>query len=170
LDRKKEAKLSDNAEAEIALAGLFGNVVFGMLVVAAYFAGKLSADSASRIINLNASLVLFNLIPIAIFDGSKFVTVLFHNLSPKFCRFIFDFTSVPVLLAMLLIVYLRGSVTPAIPLILFGLFRRKNHAGDDKSERKPMLMWQRVAWAAVYTYMVLAALVAFTLTPNWANP
>ncbi len=167
LSKEKLEALPDNASAEIALAGMFGNMLVAAVAIVGYYIGAVSEDSAGRLINMNASLMLFNMIPLVIFDGARFVKVLFHNISKKYARLIFEITSIPVIFGMMLLLYYRGSIVMALPLILVGLGRSMDKTDNGGLSTKEMTVVDRIVWAIVYTYIVCVALIGFVLSPNW---
>lgn len=79
-DVKKLNKLSWRKTAIIVLAGPAGNVATVALAYCGQLMGYLSNDQLSRIANMNAALIVFNLVPIGRLDGGRLVKLLFDSL------------------------------------------------------------------------------------------
>jgi len=167
LDIKAVERLPDTHKAEAYIAGMFGNIVAVAIAAMVYMGGLCSAVDVERVANLNASLIVFNLIPLAIFDGSRFVKVLFRNIAPRKETLLFELTSVPVAVAMLALLIYKGHATPALPLVLWGLHRRSHEENHDDGAARAMTLEQRIWWAVLFTILVVGSAVVYSTTNDW---
>lgn len=165
LDMDEFDKLRDGRKAEIMIAGLFGNVAVGCAAVVLGAMRYLTQVEVDYVLNMNAALVLFNMVPILGFDGSRFIRLLFHNINPDWDVPLFELTAAPVAVAMMVLLYIKGSVTIAIPLILVELFFKSRH--HDTSVRGTMNREEQIYWGIVYATICVAAIVVFTHTNTW---
>lgn len=167
LDIEKQEKLRDGKKAGIFLAGMFGNVLVGCVAVVLESYGYLSRSHLDLVLNMNAGLILFNMIPIAGFDGSRFVRLLFHSVLKEWDTVLFQITAVPVAMAMMVLLYMRGDIPIAMPLILLELFfKSRNH---DTNVRGTMHRDEQVYWAVVYALLVVVSVIVFNHTSTWSR-
>jgi Zn-dependent protease len=166
LDTETYERLRDGRKAGIALAGMLGNVAVACVAIVLGVQGYLTHGQVDHLLNMNAALVLFNMIPILGFDGSRFVRLLFHNINPAWDVELFELTAVPVAVAMMVLLYLKGGVTIAIPLILVELyFKSRRH---NTAVRGTMNRDEQLYWGIVYAVLVVGAIIVFTHTSNWS--
>lgn len=82
-DRDKEKNLPWATGAAVSLAGVMANFLLIILSLVGESTGLLTGSIASKIINLNGILILYNLLPFFIFDGGHFSKYLFNSTPEK---------------------------------------------------------------------------------------
>ena len=165
---KKYKKLSWERQATIALAGVTGNFIVILSSFILSQANYLTFNDLLRILNLNGSLILWNLFPLWIWDGGRFTKLLFNSISEdEDTKYQYAMLICFLAVVMALIAYGKLSFIH-IWMFSWGLHWQASH-DDPRGTYDPQSMpdshhkW----WAALYLAMICAGAIILGTTPNW---
>jgi Zn-dependent protease len=155
--------------AGITLAGVCGNILM-MLATAMLWMGNVLTDaSMSRILNLNAGLIAFNLLPLGILDGGRFAKALFDSVEEHLDHVYAIVIWAGALFAMGITTYLYGKNAVFFALLLnWGLRQKATH--DDPNGSFNFLAIPRAHqkwWALAYTILIGVGLFFEANTLVW---
>lgn len=168
LDHKKADALPDAAKMEVALAGMAGNIAACLIALALATVNLLSWELMLRVLNINALLMLWNLLPFWNFDGGRAMKLLFDSVPEhRDQAFVTGITASVFVCGAIAIVIGSLDLVPLL-LLIFGVQRR---AGKDDPEgsTKPTAMnsQQQCFWARVYAATAGIAVLGIAVTPHW---
>lgn len=153
--------------AKFSLAGVAANT---LIIVASYILYQLNTltwDSANRIINLNASLVMVNMIPVGTLDGGRFAKAFFDSSPEKDDeRYAMMIGYTVIFASMLVYLFSQGERNPII--LGWLVWKIKQRALDDdprgSSSSKAMTSNQLKFWYVAYTTLFIVAVAASHFT------
>lgn len=162
-------QLSWNQQASIYLAGVIGNVLVVVAGWLLFSVGVLSGEHASQIANVNGLLIMWNLVPWAIFDGGRFAKILFNSIpEDRDLRQVLLISFVIGVSAIFGMLVVNGDVSLAFLLMFWGLHFQAHH--DDptgSSSRLAMTRSQIKMWTVVYCGLMIFAMILVAKTPFW---
>lgn len=168
LDTKKAEQLHDNAQMEVAIAGVLGNIVVGLGALLLVPFELLTMTDAIRIVNLNAGLIAFNLVPIWGLDGAKIAKTLFDAIDETSDeRYVYAMSAVLLVTATTTMVIGQGQFM-LTALFIFGL-RKHAREDDHRGHLKPgaLSVREQCLWARAFMVTAAIGLIATALTPSW---
>ncbi|MFH0874090.1 MAG: site-2 protease family protein [Candidatus Komeilibacteria bacterium] len=80
IDPKKMAKLSWSKQSNILLAGVCVNFLLGVIGLLLGLFGIITISTASMFALVNGSMIIWNLIPVGLFDGGRLAKLLFNSI------------------------------------------------------------------------------------------
>lgn len=162
-------RLHWKTNAEIALAGVVGNLMMVVVAALVYLWGQLTLTQLKQIACLNGGLIFFNLLPFSILDGGRFATSLFNslpeNLDGPFAK-VAGFVMFGA--ALLVTLYTPQSFLVSGFLFIWGL-SKKAKEDDPNGSHNPLAMaipdCRRMT--AIYVSLVVIGLVLQITMKNW---
>jgi len=134
-----------------------------------YSLGILDGSRLSKIANLNGVLVLYNLLPIGMFDGGRFVKILFDSIpEDKDGSFVLIIAAIFYVATLLLSALTNNVFLFSVPLLLWGLHHYATHDDPEGSySSKAMTETQIGIWTFVYILLLLFGAVTMSVTQPW---
>lgn len=168
LNHHQEDRLHDNAKAEIVMAGVFGNIVCAIGALICWFFGWLTLTESLQVVNINAILIVFNLLPFGMLDGGQMAKILFDSVEERSDMVYVHHMSLVVIGAAFATVYLGDGHLFFALLFVVG-FRRQANNDDPLGSLKPTALnhRQQCLWARTYVFLASGAMVATAITPDW---
>jgi Zn-dependent protease len=171
-DSKQRTKFNElpwNTKAALYLAGVFGNllVVAGGLLL--YWTGHLTEQQCLSLAYLNGTLVLFNLLPITLFDGGRFAKVLFDSVPESRDHvYVFAIWFAYATVAVTVSVLAGHLYTTSIIVLLWGLhIKARNDDPTGSYNHLAMTAAQTRGWATTYLLLLAISLALTTVTESW---
>lgn len=167
--RQRFESLNWSSLAGIYLAGVTMNLVMALYGYYLYANDNITMLQFSQITNLNGALILYNLLPIWIFDGGRFAKALFDSI-PEHKDYSFAitiFVAIAIVGIMCKILGLRDFIY-TIPLILWGLWNKATNDDPDGSTKpEAMTRNQTIGWSVYYLLLVIAGMIMLAMTETW---
>ena len=167
--KEKFNNLPWERQSTIFLAGVLGNFI---VIIASYFFYQMSCLTFNEflaILNLNGVLILYNLIPLWIFDGGYFAKKLFDSIAENRdteYEIALSGAFVGIVIAVLVI---SGNLDLIsfllVPLALHIRARRDDPMGSEDPKAIPVS--HQKWWAALYLVLILIAAVIVANTASW---
>lgn len=169
LDKFK--KLNWHSTAKFSLAGVMVNALIIFVSYALYDQDIISWDSANRIMNMNASLIMFNMIPVGTLDGGRFAKAFFDSVPEKDDeRYAMIIGYTVVIAAILIYQFGSGDRNPIILGWLVWKLRERADDDDPTGSRNPKAMTRKQInfWYVFYTALFVLS-VAVTRFTQYVN-
>lgn len=167
-DRKKAERFPWHTQAKLALAGVAGNlaIIAGSAVL--YHFGAMSLTHLRMTTDLNAGLVLFNLLPLGFLDGGRFAKAFFDSVSEDLdLAYVHGIVAAVILVSLAVTMFSHESFSLPIFLLFWGL--RKKATEDDPAgsfSKLAMTRKQQVFWAVTYVLLLCASIVLSSVAPR----
>ncbi len=148
------------------------NVIVCMGAVILYLAGQLSTYTTLLTLNVGGSLLVYNLLPVWIFDGGHFVGYLFNSVSEDRDRK-YQLTMSALIIATILVVSALFFQVYffAAWMVVYGLHHAAEH--DDplgSTSKKAMSRSQQWNWAAFYVALLATGFFTLAATAKYIIP
>ncbi|MFC1662719.1 hypothetical protein ACFL04_00955 [Patescibacteria group bacterium] len=167
--KDKYLGLPHHTLAQIYLAGVTLNLLMVLGSVVLYWLGDISARELGQITNLSGIMILFNLLPIWIFDGGRFAKIFFDS-SPedKDTGYVIKFTAIIGVVFFLLTLLTEYSFIFSLLLLFWGLHFRANHDDPMGSHSKQAMSKKQLkGWAYYYAALMILAAYFMASTDKW---
>ncbi len=167
--KDKLDRLPWSNKAAIYLAGVTANV----FVVVAYgiltAMGAVTVTHLEAVVNISGALILYNLLPLWIFDGGHFAKVFFDSVSEdRDGHFVWGI-GITFFIAAIMLIALGGQDLTVSGLWLFwGLqFRAKHDDPYGSRSELAMTVNQQRNWAIYYLFLLILGMVFLATTRVW---
>lgn len=155
--------------AKISLAGVIGNLIAVVTGGLLYLLGHVSADDLNRIADINAGLIMWNLLPVGFLDGGKFARMFFDSSPEHLDGQYFKKMTIAVVTTIIVITIITFK-----PFFLFavlfvnGLMKRANEDDEEGSRsKKAMTKKQLCIWGTVYIALIMVSIAISGFTKPW---
>lgn len=153
----------------IFLAGVIGNLALACGALLLAWVGLLSDKHLGQFVQLNAGLILFNLLPFGILDGGRFAKLLFDSVpEERDLAFAQVITIGAALGAIVSMIAFRNF--PAITQLLFAVGAYTGATRDDPAgsyDRKAMHLRTCWRWTAVYIGLIVVSMLLTAATAGY---
>ena len=167
---EKYKNLEWRKKIRVSLVGVAGNLLLVLAGCLLYLFGLLSAHNLNRLVDLNASLVVFNLLPLGILDGGRFMKILFDNAPSYFDVQHFRKMAITVVVSAVISVFLFSSQTFFLFTWLFiiGLLKKERVCLWEEGNNGGMTRKEFAAWGMAYVGLIVLGLTISSFT-TWTK-
>lgn len=165
----KRKQLSWSTLAAVSLAGVTANVLMVIGSFVLYWTGLLTSGQLSQIANLNGVLILYNLLPLWIFDGGHFAKFLFNSIpEDKDFGYMVRIAATVGIMAIMATILSKYDFTITFCLIFWGLHFQSHH-DDPRGSYSQLAMTrkQQCNWASYYVLLISLGIVLMAATKKW---
>lgn len=167
---KKYEGLPWSGLAAIAIAGVLGNFAVIGVATLLYLGGFWSVTEFLAVVNLNAGLILFNVLPLGILDGGRFTKVLFDSVPERQ-----DFAYVRTFIAFAGFCIIAVAVwqkqillLPAFLLVRGLIYKAKEDDPAGSWNRKAMRPTEQRLWGVLYVVILCVSILLVGVdSMNW---
>lgn len=169
LDSKRLKTLSWSKQAIVLMAGVTMNA---LLIIFTTLLGRqcgLSAVQCDRLINLQATIIVWNLLPLPLTDGAKFLKLLFDSV-PEHLDRLYANTIRSIGYAGAIVVMIASGVNFMLGAMLLFFMAGHYATHDDPFGSSSPLAMSRIAqrrWATFYLVLLLSNMWVAAFTYKW---
>ncbi|MCL4399668.1 M50 family metallopeptidase [Patescibacteria group bacterium] len=167
--KNKLDNLPWSKKAAIYLAGVSGNLIVVIVFAILAAAGNITITQLEGVVNISGNLILYNLLPLWIFDGGHFAKVLFNSISEDRDGYFVWAIGITFFIMTILMAILSAQVFFMTAIWLFwGLqFQAKHDDPEGSYNKLAMTKNQQRNWGIYYAFLLILGLVFMSTTRVW---